>query len=87
MTDAAFRFASEPVGNKPASAIPGLSAAGAEKLRQADVSTASVVIGKWLVSGKDEVKFRQWLETIVDAKNEDLDAICQAVAKYVEAWI
>ena len=79
-------FVSEPVGDKPSSSIPGMTSVGADLLGQAGFERASLVVGKWLVMGKNESAFRDWLRSIVGDEMDD-GAVCKAVSDYVCAWV
>ena len=83
-----LRFVSEPVGGKPVSAIPGIGDIHANRLAEHGLTTASAVVGKFLILKKDKKAFRDWLLTIlVFDEEEQLNCVCEALSKYVEAWI
>lgn len=56
-------FISEPMGNKPVTAIPGIGPLAGGRLNQENYFYAYQLYGQYLVRGKDEEAFREWFRT------------------------
>ncbi|XP_078671591.1 barrier-to-autointegration factor-like [Branchiostoma floridae x Branchiostoma belcheri] len=56
-------FVREPLGNKPVSVVPGIGRVLAGNFGQQNINTASEVVGQYMVQGKDEQRFKNWVQT------------------------
>uniref|UniRef100_A0A1A9W8N3 Barrier-to-autointegration factor-like protein n=1 Tax=Glossina brevipalpis TaxID=37001 RepID=A0A1A9W8N3_9MUSC len=62
-----IEFIAEPMGDKPATALPGIADVLGERLKEAGFEKASTILGQYLVLNKDADLFKEWMKEICNA--------------------
>jgi len=77
-------FVSEPLGNKPVTALPGIGPKLGQSLERKGYEQASQVVGQYMAMGKQEAKFSGWLQTKTPANTRQARECTKGVAEYCD---
>ena len=72
-------FISEPLGNKPATALGGIGEKHAGELRDHGFRNAAAVVGHYMALNKNDVKFKQFLNDVTTANNQEVHSCLSSV--------
>ena len=68
-TETHRKFVSEPIGNKPVSAVPGIGRAHKETLNGSNITKASELLGVCMSKGMKQDQFQEWLKEKLPTSN------------------
>ncbi|XP_052770070.1 barrier-to-autointegration factor-like [Mya arenaria] len=80
-------FVKEPMGNKSATALPGIGIVAGRNLSAAGYAKASNVFGKFLVLNRDETQFKKWLMSTAGANTGQQNQCYQCLVEYNSKWM
>ncbi|KAL0994927.1 hypothetical protein UPYG_G00129470 [Umbra pygmaea] len=60
-------FVSEPMGNRSVRDVPGIGHAQGRRLEEQGISRADQLLGRYLMSGRDQVLFQKFLKNATGA--------------------
>ena len=80
-------FVTSPIEAKGVTALPGIGKKLGENLTNIGVIKAENVLGQFLALGKDEVKFKRWLNESCKADTRRQQQCYQALKGWCEAHI
>ncbi|XP_046561947.1 barrier-to-autointegration factor-like [Haliotis rubra] len=66
-------FVSEPMGDKPVTALPGIGPVLGERLNEAGFDKAKDVLGQYLVMKEDKESFKGWVKDTCDANSKQAE--------------
>ncbi|CAL8401079.1 unnamed protein product [Boreogadus saida] len=75
-------FVSQPMGTKMSDALPGIGDALGSRLAERGFERAYMVLGRYLVLGRDKVRFNRWLHETCRA-NEEQQRDCH---RAIQEW-
>ena len=81
------RFLSEPMGNKGASALPGITPVAECKLHELGCGTAVKVWGKFLTLQKNPELFQIWLHDVSRASTRAVRACRRCLEEYCDMYM
>ncbi|KAM9364082.1 barrier-to-autointegration factor-like protein [Pholidichthys leucotaenia] len=80
-------FVSEPMGNKPATAVPGIGRGLGQELQRDGVNKASQVFGHYLTGGQNPQQFGQWLKHSSGANSHQTANCTRAMKEYADNFM
>ncbi|TNM99364.1 barrier-to-autointegration factor-like [Takifugu flavidus] len=80
-------FVSEPMGDKPVTALSGIGEVLGERLERQGFDKAYVVLGQFLLLRKDEELFTEWLKDTTHANVHQADSCTQCLRDWCNAFL
>jgi len=81
------QFLCEPMGDKEASALPGVTSVAGCRLRERGCATAAKVWGKFLTMQKNQELFEIWLHDVSGASKRDVQACRRCLDEYCDIYM
>ena len=75
-------FISEPLGNKPVTALGGIGEKHGRELLEHGFQSAGAVVGQYMALNKSDVKFTQFLEKVTTANDREANNCLLSVKGY-----
>ncbi|XP_030604400.1 barrier-to-autointegration factor-like protein [Archocentrus centrarchus] len=77
-------FVSEPMGDKPVTALPGIGPMLGRELQREGINKASGVLGHYLVQDRDPQRFGQWLKHSSGANSHQTSTCTRALKDWTD---
>lgn len=80
-------FVTEPMVDKPASTLPGLSKVSECRLMCVGCGTAYAVLGKYLTVDRDMTQFKHWLHEVAGTNSRNASLCYYAIADWCNNFL
>ncbi|KPP67980.1 barrier-to-autointegration factor-like [Scleropages formosus] len=80
-------FVSEPMAEKPVTALSGIGEALGKKLEEQGFDKAYVVLGQFLVLRKDQELFGEWLKDACGANSKQAMSCSQCLKEWCDSFL
>ncbi|XP_012715542.1 barrier-to-autointegration factor [Fundulus heteroclitus] len=80
-------FVSEPMGDKPVTALSGIGDTLAKRLEEQGFDKASVVLGQFLLLRKDMELFTDWLKDTAGANSRQAGSCALCLKEWCDAFL
>lgn len=80
-------FASEPMGEKKVTTIPGIGEVSGRMLEEKGYDKAYVLLGQFLVLRKDEDLFMEWLQDACHANRKQREDCYRCLKDWCDNWL
>ena len=80
-------FVSEPIGNKPATDLPGIGAKLGKNLSDKGFDKANHVLGHFLLLKRNHYLFEEWLREISNANDKQANDCYNCLDEWVEQFL